>query len=88
MIFPLARRHLRVDALDVEPRVETGIEVLFDAGPAVRVVGADRAVIGTLRSRVAARGEAGRIIVFCAPQEILLLEAKPEIVVIIVDDDG
>ena len=59
--------------------------MLFHAGPTMRFLSTDRAVVRTLRSRIAAGRETRGIVVLCAPQEVFLLEAKPKIIVVVVD---
>ncbi len=59
--------------------------MLFDAVPTISVLGADRAVIRTLGVGITAGRETGRQIVIGIPQKVLLLEAEPEIVVVVVD---
>ena len=83
--FPLAGGHLGVDALDIDARLEAGIEMLLDDFAPVGVAATHRAIVRALGSRKAVLGESRRAIRLGHPQEILLLEAEPEIVVVILD---
>ncbi len=47
--------------------------------------GSDRAIVGPLRPSVASLRKAQRETRFRIPQEILLFETKPEVIVIVVD---
>ena len=81
--LPLAGGHFSIDTFNVQAGFEAGIEMLFHAGPTVGIFCSDRAVIGSLRGRISARGKPGRVVVLCAPEKILLFEAEPEILVIV-----
>ena len=59
--------------------------MLFDAVTAVGVTGTDGTVVGALWRWETARRKAGRQLCIDIPQEVLLLETKPEIVVVIID---
>ena len=59
--------------------------MLFDAVTAVGVTGTDGTVVGTLWRWEAAGRKARRQLCIDIPQEIFLLETKPEIVVVIID---
>ena len=83
--FPLAGGHFGIDALDVDARFEAGVEMLLDDFPSVSVVATDRAVIRALGSGETGLGKARRAIRFRIPQEILLLEAEPKIIVVVFD---
>ena len=75
--FPLALRHLGVDALVVDAGLQAQLEVFLDdlAGDVADVLEADAGVVLTLRRRIAFLREAERAAVL--DQEILLLEAEP-----------
>ena len=59
--------------------------MLFHTGSAMGIIGPDRAIVRTLRLWIATSREARRVVVFGAPEEVLLLKAEPETVIVIVD---
>ena len=83
--FPLALRHLGIDAFVVDAGREAEVEVLFDdlARDATDVRVADAGVVRALRRRITVRGETERTAVLV--EEIFLLEAEPGAFVI---EDG
>ena len=83
--FPLPRGNLGVDAFDVDSGVKAGIQVLVDALPPERVAGTHGAVVRALRSGVAAGRETGRQVGAGIPEEVLLFEAEPEVLVVVFD---
>ena len=83
--FPLAGCDLGVDAFDIQPGFEAGIQMLLDAGPPMGVFGAHRAIVGTLGRREASRRKARRVVVLRAPEEVFLFEAEPEVFVVFID---
>ncbi len=83
--LPLPRGHFGVDAFDVEARFEAEVEMLLDDLASKGVRGSHGAVIRALRSGKATCRESKREISVRIPQEVLLLEAEPEIVVVILD---
>ena len=80
LVFPLTLHHFGVDAGDRQAGLEAGVEVLFDQVATDAVLDADRAVIRSLRGRVAVLGEAEGLAVL--GQRVLLLEAEPQVGVV------
>ena len=59
--------------------------MLFDDLATDGVGRANRAVVLTLRSGVATGGEADRGVLFVVPEAVFLLEAEPEVRILVVD---
>src|SRR5581483_9625365 len=80
--LPLALRHFGVDALEVDPRIETDVDVLFHdlTRDRAHVLVAHARVVRTLRSRKATGRETQRRAVLV--EKILLLETKPRVRII------
>ena len=85
LVLPLASGNFCVDSFDVDTRFQAHVQVLFNQLTTVSILGAYRAVVGALRFGVSVFWETGWAVGFCIPQEVLLLEAEPEISIIIVD---
>lgn len=77
--LPLAGHDLGVDAGDLQPGVQTGVQVPLDDLAAEHLVGADAAVVEALRGGEAALGEAERAAVL--EEGVLLLDAVPGLLV-------
>ncbi len=83
--FPLAHHHFGVDAFDVQAGFQAQFQMLFDDFAANRFAVTDAAVVRALRTGISFGGEADRLVGFGIPDRVLLLEAEPEIVVVVVD---
>ena len=83
--FPLATSNFLVDAFKVDAGLKTKVGVLLNEGAAVGVFSAHGAVVEALWTRVATNGETEGELCVNVHDEIFLLVAKPEIVVIVVD---
>ena len=83
--FPLARRNLSVDTFNVQAGFEAHIEVLFDNFPTVGVLAANGTVVRSLWCRETFLRESQRLVCVDIHQEVFLLKAKPEVVVIFFD---
>ena len=83
--FPLPRRNLGVDAFQIDTGFDTQVQVIFDALPAVGIAGTNRTVIRTLWAGISTGWEAWGQISLQIPEKIFLLEAKPEIFIIVID---
>ena len=83
LVFPLACSNLGVDAFNVQTGFQAHVKVGLNDVSAERVLGAHGAVELALRRLVAweTEGEVG----LWVPEEVLLLETKPEVVVVVVD---
>ena len=86
--LPLTCGDLTVDSLNVETCIEADIEMLFDHVAAECVLSADRAVVRALWFWVTGSRESWWTVGDWIPQEVLLLETKPEVFVIIGFVDG
>src|SRR3982751_1052347 len=71
--------HFGIDPFYIESSVETGIKMFFNDGTAIGIGSAYRAIIRTLWSGEPAFRETKWFIVFRIPEEVFLLETKPEV---------
>ncbi|KAI0567633.1 hypothetical protein FGB62_1g6102 [Gracilaria domingensis] len=77
--LPLARRHLGVDARDLEPGVHARLEVRVDHIPAKHLGARHAAVVGPLRLGLTVLGEAQRLLGGGVDEEVLLLQPEPRL---------
>ncbi len=75
--LPLRGHDLGVAPADLDARVQTGLVVGVGDVAAVRAVGADRAVVGALRHRVAVGLRPAERPAVSVQQAVLLLQAEP-----------
>ena len=83
--FPLTSCDFSVDTFNIEAGCKALLEMLFNHVAAKRIACTDGAVVLTLWIWVAIGWEAKRLVGIRIVEEIFLLEAEPEIVVIVVD---
>ena len=83
--FPLAAGDFLVDTFEVQPGLKAEIGVLFNKRTAVGVLPAYRTVVEPLWAGITANGETEWQLRVNVHDEVFLLVAEPEIVVIIVD---
>ena len=82
LILPLARHDLSICAGDGDASKKAGTVVLVSNNSTEAVVGANGAIVGTLRARVAIVGPAERPrreLGLCANHRILLFDSKPRL---------
>ena len=84
LVFGLPQHHLEVYAGYVEPRVKAQVEVLLYYVPAFDVSGTHRAVVHALRCRETVVRETGGPPRIRVDQRVLLFEAEPEFLVVLV----
>ena len=85
LVLPLAHHHLSVDALDVDAGIETDLQMFVDDLSADCVGSTDGSIEWALRPGETVLREAEREIGVRVPQDIFLLEAEPEIIIVVVN---
>ena len=80
--FPLTCGHFGVDAFYVQASLKTHIEVFFDNLATVGVIATNGAVVWSLWCRETFLGKTQRLVGIDIHQEVFLLKAKPEVIIV------